>query len=198
MRLNEKPVTIFRSSDFSVEKPVSFTDGPEVQEPIKRSTDVTEKSLSEQITAAIQNAAYDLADAMTTTVDEALEVVEDVLNAFEQTAVKVENIATPQYHINITGLGERTPAEVAEEVIATINKYPKEAMQPRRAPETGGSRVHKAEPLDREQLLREVYKYVAKHSHRYEGWGRAWEDYNATTTDVEPLDTLIEALRDTL
>lgn len=118
---------------------------------------MAERSLSERISLALQEQVYSLAASVNQSVDEVLGAIDSVLDAHEAQQAK-----QPAYTINIQT--DKDPKVVAEEVIAQIKDFSKQAKP---APsKTGGSGVVQTS-LSREQLLREVYRYMRDNSRVY-------------------------------
>lgn len=134
---------------------------------------MAEKPLVQQISLGIQNFIYKVADDLTTVVDEALE-------AFEDAAASFEKEVTPTYTLNVHGeVDPERVKTIAANVVSDLNTHAQ------RAPSKTGGRDETGTPLSREQLLREVYRYVAANTTRYVDWAREYEDANATATGHE-------------
>lgn len=105
---------------------------------------MAQRSLSEQISLAIQNKVYEVADKVTTVVDEALE-------AFEDAAKVVEDKATPVYNINLNN--DLDPKVVAKRLLDEINKG-----RAQHGPYATGGRVKEVPSL--QDTLSVVYDYM--------------------------------------
>ena len=132
---------------------------------------MAQRSLSERLSLAVQDAIYKVADDLTTVVDEALE-------AFEDAAKMVEEKVTPVFNVNVQGSGN--PEDLVNAIKEEVDR-----QRARHAPVEPGGRDETGTPLSREQLLREVYRYVAANSSRYVDWEQQYEDSNATATGPE-------------
>lgn len=131
---------------------------------------MAQRSLSERISLAVQDAIYKVADDLTTVVDEALE-------AFEDAAKMVEEKVTPVYNVTVNG----NPVDVVKRMNDEINR---QRAQHAPEPATGGGR-EEDQSQERERLLRELYRYMSEY--RVEGYAqhsKEAEDNSSGTTTV--------------
>lgn len=148
---------------------------------------MAERSLSERISLALQEQIYSLAASVNQSVDEVIGAVENVVKAYERET-------TPTYSINVDA-----SAVDAEDVREWVKAHRESNGLPLydNVDETGG-RDETGTPLSREQLLREVYRYVSKHSSAYLPWRKDWEDDNVTTANTKRIEYMLDDLKETL
>lgn len=147
---------------------------------------MVERSLADRISLALQEQIYSLAASVNQSVDEVIGAVENVVKAYERET-------TPTYSINVDA-----SAVDAEDVREWVKAHRESNGLPLydNVDEAGGR--EEGTPLSREQLLREVYRYVSKHSSAYLPWNKDWEDGNATTHNVRKIEYLLDDLKETL
>lgn len=114
---------------------------------------MAQRSLSERLSLAVQDAIYKVADDLTTVVDEALE-------AFEDAAKMVEEKVTPVFNVNVQGSGN--PEDLVNAIKEEVDR-----QRARHAPVEPGGRDD-TQSQERERLLRELYRYMS--NYRVEGY----------------------------
>ena len=130
---------------------------------------MAQRSLSERLSLAVQDAIYKVADDLTTVVDEALE-------AFEDAAKMVEEKVTPVFNVNVQGSGN--PEDLVKAIKEEVDR-----QRARHAPSQTGGRDD-SQSLERERLLRELYRYMS--TYRVEGYTshvQSAEDNSAGVTE---------------
>jgi hypothetical protein len=128
---------------------------------------MAQRSLSERLSLAVQDAIYKVADDLTTVVDEALE-------AFEDAAKMVEEKVTPVYNVTVNG----QPLDVVNAIKEEVDR-----QRAKHAPVEPGGRDD-SQSLERERLLRELYRYMS--TYRVEGYTdhvQSAEDNSAGVTE---------------
>lgn len=142
---------------------------------------MAERSLSERVSLALQEQIYSLAASVSQSVDEVLGAVESVVKAYEDES-------TPAYVVNING-----DVDVAE----WVHDYRERNGLPiyDNTEDESGGRDTTGQPLSREELLREVYRYNAEHSREaYLPWAKSFEDAYASPAAEYLLESLISDL----
>lgn len=115
---------------------------------------MAEKSLSEQIGLAVSNKVYEVAAKVNQVVEDALYAIDDVLAEHEKSR-------HPEIKVDVN-LGGRDPHLVGKEVVEAIQSNARSASPSK----TGGSGTVQPS-LSREQLLREVYRYMRDNTRIY-------------------------------
>lgn len=152
---------------------------------------MAERTLSERISLALQEQVYNVAAQVN-------EVVVDVIAAVEDVLEYVEDSVTPAYEVNVSLSDSVDGTRMAQIIKETLEDYKRKNVgvsdyaEPTEEAPVGREQ---GTPLSREELLRELYKYAAKHSEVFVDWEQDYEDWNATQASGHDIDRLLDSVK---